>query len=105
MIDASLRRDRIVAEANDPSVAVLLLDYRDDPPGRELGHRDGGDQEPEGDDPEQKQEDVFGPGPEGCRPAGPEEQGARQPRARRDCRQVEQASHGQLLATIVGLLT
>ncbi|MBI4787027.1 MAG: acyl-CoA synthetase FdrA [Chloroflexi bacterium] len=27
MIDASLRRDRIVSEANDPRVAVLLLDF------------------------------------------------------------------------------
>jgi FdrA protein len=27
MIDASLRRERILAEANDPSVAVLLLDF------------------------------------------------------------------------------
>ena len=27
MIDASLRRDRILSEANDPSMAILLLDF------------------------------------------------------------------------------
>jgi hypothetical protein len=68
---------------------------RDDPPGRELGHRDGGHQEPEGDDPEQKQE-----GPEGCRPARPEEQGTRQPSARGQRGQVEQAGRSQVLAEV-----